>query len=100
MQDEGEAGAGLREEAIDWLVKLDCGTADEQAFQSWREADPRRAAAFAEVAAAWRRTADQRLTALLDEPVGDAPPRPPSAALRPDQAPSPESPTAKRSDMN
>ncbi|GAA0337564.1 FecR domain-containing protein [Sphingomonas oligophenolica] len=68
MGDEGKAGAGLREQAIDWLVALDCGTVDEQAFDAWRNADPRHAAAFAQAAAAWRRTADPRLSALLDQP--------------------------------
>lgn len=69
MGDEGKAGAKLREQAIDWLVALDCGTADEQAFGAWRDADPRHAAAFAQVAATWRRTADPRLGPMLDQPV-------------------------------
>ena len=68
MGDEGKAGAELREQAIDWLVALDCGTADEQAFSAWRDADPRHASAFAQVAATWRRTADPRLSVLLNQP--------------------------------
>ena len=37
--------------ASDWLVRLDAGDADAEDFERWRGADPRRAAAFAEVAA-------------------------------------------------
>lgn len=69
MGDDGKAGAELREQAIDWLVALDCGTADERAFDAWRNADPRHAAAFAQAAATWRRTADPRLSVLLDQPA-------------------------------
>lgn len=79
MGDEGKAGAKLSEQAIEWLVALDCGTADEQAFNAWRDADPRHAAAFAQVAATWRRTADPRLSVLLDQPVETAPPPEPEA---------------------
>lgn len=74
MGEQGKAGAKLSEQAIDWLVALDGGTADEQAFDAWRAADPRHAAAFAQVAATWRRTADPRLPALLDAPVDASPP--------------------------
>ncbi|WCM27861.1 DUF4880 domain-containing protein [Sphingomonas sp. QA11] len=80
MGEEGKAGAGLSEQAINWLVALDCGTADEQAFDAWRTADPRHAAAFAQVAATWRRTADPRLAALLDEPAEAGPPPEPDRA--------------------
>lgn len=73
MGDEGKAGARLSDQAIDWLVALDCGTADEQAFHAWRDADPRHAAAFAQVAATWRRTADPRLSVLLDQPADAGP---------------------------
>lgn len=72
MGDEGKAGAELSDQAIEWLVALDCGTADEQAFEAWRDADPRHAAAFAQVAATWRRTADPRLSVLLDQPADAA----------------------------
>jgi transmembrane sensor len=42
-------------EASLWLARLDAGRASEQDLDAWREADPRRAAAFAEVASAWTR---------------------------------------------
>lgn len=42
-------------EASLWLARLDAGRASEQDLDVWREADPRRAAAFAEVASAWTR---------------------------------------------
>jgi transmembrane sensor len=48
-------------EASLWLARLDAGHASEQDLDAWREADPRRAAAFAEVASAWT-----RLDALRD----------------------------------
>lgn len=73
MGDGRKAGADLSNEAIGWLVALDCGTADMHAFDAWRDADPRHAAAFAQVAATWRRTADPRLPALLDQPAEAAP---------------------------
>jgi transmembrane sensor len=74
MGDQGKAGADLSDRAIEWLVALDCGTADNQAFEAWRNSDPRHAAAFAQVAATWRRTADQRLSVLLDQPADASPP--------------------------
>lgn len=40
------------EQAAQWHARLDAGTADEQAFETWRAADPRHAAAFARIAAA------------------------------------------------
>lgn len=48
-------------QASEWLARLDAGRADPAEFEAWRDADPRRAAAFAEVAAAW-----SRLDALRD----------------------------------
>lgn len=59
-------------QASEWLARLDAGRADSAEFEAWRDADPRRAAAFAEVAAAW-----SRLDALRD-----APPRVRPAATR------------------
>ncbi|MGR4864647.1 FecR family protein [Caulobacter sp. LARHSG274] len=40
-------------QASQWLARLDAGRTTPEAFEAWRSADPRRAAAFAEVAAAW-----------------------------------------------
>ncbi|WP_029907992.1 FecR domain-containing protein [Caulobacter sp. UNC358MFTsu5.1] len=57
-------------EASLWLARLDAGRASEQDLDAWREADPRRAAAFAEVATAW-----SRLDALR-EAEDEATPRP------------------------
>lgn len=48
-------------QASEWLARLDAGRADPAEFEAWRDADPRRAAAFAEVASAW-----SRLDALRD----------------------------------
>lgn len=41
------------DEAALWLTRLDSGSADAAAFESWRAADPAHAVAFARVAAAW-----------------------------------------------
>lgn len=51
-------------QAVDWLVALDHGNADQAAFEAWRGADPRHAATFAQVAATWRRTGDRRIAEL------------------------------------
>jgi transmembrane sensor len=42
-------------QASQWLARLDAGRAAEQDLNAWRDADPRHAAAFAEVAHAWTR---------------------------------------------
>ena len=42
-------------EASLWLARLDAGRATEQDLDAWRDADPRHAAAFAQVAHAWTR---------------------------------------------
>lgn len=40
----------LRAEAADWLAAMDAGQTSRDEFEKWREADPRHAAAFAQVA--------------------------------------------------
>jgi transmembrane sensor len=40
----------LRAEAADWLAAMDTGQGSRDAFEKWRDADPRHAAAFAQVA--------------------------------------------------
>ncbi len=42
----------LREEAALWLARMDSGSADISEFEAWRDADPRRAAAFVQIAGA------------------------------------------------
>lgn len=44
----------LIDTAAGWLAALDAGSADFAAFSAWRDADPRHAIAFAEVAATWQ----------------------------------------------
>jgi transmembrane sensor len=56
MGEHRQTGDDLTRQAVDWLVALDHGHADEKAFETWRAADPRHAAIFAQVAAIWRRT--------------------------------------------
>lgn len=55
---ENPSGAAARAEAAMaaaglWLARLDSGTADREAFERWRAADPAHAIAFARVASAW-----------------------------------------------
>lgn len=40
-------------EASDWLAALDSGSTSAGAFEAWRDADPRHASAFAQVASTW-----------------------------------------------
>ncbi|EJL24049.1 Fe2+-dicitrate sensor, membrane component [Caulobacter sp. AP07] len=54
-------------QASQWLARLDAGRATEQDLNAWRDADPRRAAAFAEVAHAWTRL--DALRDVADKPV-------------------------------
>ncbi|WP_443749459.1 DUF4880 domain-containing protein [Asticcacaulis solisilvae] len=42
------------DDAALWLARLDSGSADPAAFEAWRAEDPRRAAAFAQIAGAAR----------------------------------------------
>lgn len=42
-------------QASEWLARLDTGRATVDELDAWRDGDPRRAAAFAEVAGAWSR---------------------------------------------
>lgn len=62
-------------QASEWLARLDAGRAAPAEFEAWRDADPRRAAAFAEVAAAW-----SKLDVLRD--AAPAPRREPTATRR------------------
>lgn len=57
-------------EAADWLARLDSGSADPAAFARWRDADPARASAFAQVARTW---------GLMDRLRVDVPAPPPAA---------------------
>jgi transmembrane sensor len=51
----GQERESLIAEASEWLARLDVGRASTEELDAWREADPRRAAAFAEVVATWNR---------------------------------------------
>ncbi|MFN3524153.1 MAG: FecR family protein [Phenylobacterium sp.] len=55
-------------QAADWLARLDSGSADPAAFEAWRAGDPRRAAAFAEVAGAWELLDDVRSAGVAVRP--------------------------------
>jgi transmembrane sensor len=53
--ENGERGRQRRieEEAAIWWSRFNLGTADQAAFDQWRDADPARAVAFARVQASW-----------------------------------------------
>jgi transmembrane sensor len=53
----------IRDQASLWLARLDSGSADVEAFERWREADPAHAAAFARTARLWSKIGETR-TAL------------------------------------
>ena len=57
MVDDEAANEAVIDQAVSWLVRLDAGSADTEAFETWRDADPRHASAFAQVASTWARTA-------------------------------------------
>lgn len=54
----------LAEQAANWLVRIDSGQADLQEFENWRNADPRHAATFAQIAIAWQNVADLRTAGI------------------------------------
>lgn len=56
-------------EASVWMARLDTGDADQNEFAIWRDADPHRAAAFAEVARTWSRLDVLRGVVTADESV-------------------------------
>lgn len=71
-----KAGGELIAAAAEWLVALDAGRADPQSFEAWRAADPRHAAAFAQMLAIWEKTGALRLSPErpempVSEPVSD-----------------------------
>lgn len=54
-QDDQSRRARIETEAAEWLVRLEAGDADLDAFERWRGDDPAHAAAFAQIDAAWAR---------------------------------------------
>lgn len=65
MGSEETAREAIADQAIEWLVRLDAGRADPDAFERWRGASPRHAAIFAQLAATWTKTGELR-TAGVD----------------------------------
>lgn len=58
----------IMETASQWFARMDSGEGDQAAFEAWRTADPRHAAAFARIYASMRQM--ERLRGLADpEPV-------------------------------
>lgn len=73
MPHDAKAWDEIAARAADWLVRLDAGSADPTEFERWRGSDPRHAAAFAQVASAWRSTGDLRWAPGDDSAPGDGP---------------------------
>lgn len=70
-------------EAASWLAAIDCGTADRQAFELWRSADPAHALAFIRVSQLDRDLGALRETGLSDRLASpDEEPRQPSGDRR------------------
>jgi len=63
----GQERESLIAEAAEWLARLDVGRASPAELDAWRAADPRRAAAFAEVAATWDRLGELPAPATLPQ---------------------------------
>lgn len=75
MGSEETAREAIADQAVEWLVRLDAGRADPEAFEQWRSANPRHAAIFAQLAATWTSTGELR-TAGVDlgsHPLEEAP---------------------------
>ncbi|MEE3154822.1 MAG: DUF4880 domain-containing protein, partial [Pseudomonadota bacterium] len=67
MGETAKNRTNLTDVAAEWLVALDAGSVDEEKFEAWRNADPRHASAFAQVAATWAYTADKRTAAFYED---------------------------------
>lgn len=74
MERQEEPRTAIADQAIDWLVRLDAGHGDTDAFEAWRHADPRHAAAFAQVATLWQRTGELRGSGVEISQTTSAPP--------------------------
>lgn len=85
MGQEEEPRTAIADQAIDWLVRLDAGHGDAGAFEAWRNADPRHAAAFAQVAAVWQRTGELRGSGVEIPQSAAAHPEPKIPAANPDR---------------
>jgi transmembrane sensor len=56
MEPQGQIDhKAIRDEASLWVARLDSGSADIEAFERWRDADPAHAAAFAKMTRLWSR---------------------------------------------
>lgn len=69
-----DAPDDIAAQAASWLTRLDMGVADQEAFERWRDADPRHAVAFAKAAALWSDLA--RVGRALDQPASVPAPGP------------------------
>jgi transmembrane sensor len=68
----------IKDQASLWLARLDSGSADVEAFERWRDADPAHAAAFARTARLWSKLGDIQ---AIEAPAAEAPSPPSRRAL-------------------
>jgi transmembrane sensor len=75
MEPQGQIDhKAIRDEASLWVARLDSGSADVEAFERWRDADPAHAAAFARMTGLWSRLGQAGVA--LDPPEVASPPAP------------------------
>lgn len=75
MEPQGQIDhKAIRDEASLWVARLDSGSADVEAFERWRDADPAHAAAYAKMTGLWSRLG--QTGAVLEKPEPIASPAP------------------------
>jgi len=73
MEPQGQIDhKAIRDEASLWVARLDSGSADVEAFERWRDADPAHAAAYAKISRLWSRMGQAE--AVLEAPAPVAAP--------------------------
>lgn len=82
MAPNAKARDEIAEQATQWLVRLDAGTADPDAFEQWRDSDPYHASIFAQVVAIWQKAGDLRWAPPLPSPPPQEQQEPPPAGRR------------------
>lgn len=75
MEPQGQIDhKAIRDEASLWVARLDSGSADVEAFERWRDADPAHAAAYAKMSRLWSRLGQGGTILEAPEPVAEPAP--------------------------
>lgn len=75
MEPQGQIDhKAIRDEASLWVARLDSGSADVEAFERWRDADPAHAAAYAKISKLWSRLGASGAVLETPEPVASPAP--------------------------